>query len=164
MRLRPGPVVLGGALVVLVAIAGTYLRRESRRRAAFEDALARATAMETGRDFARAVQEYETALELDLADRERAELRYRYANALITSGGLQRAMGVLQDLTEEDAAAFAIDLGPLYRDLGDRAAAQGNEELAKLAYQLGQAVSPGRLDEFSRRREQLRQEQEERQP
>lgn len=156
--MRPAPTI--GVVLVIAAIAyGTcHLRNESLRRETFERTMQHANALEAASDFARAAEAYEVARELDLTARERAELRYRLANALIRSGGLQRAMGVLEELSEQDVAEFQIDIGPLYRDLGDRAKESGNLPLATLAYRLGQAVSPNRMEEFGRRREQLLRE------
>ncbi len=142
----------------LILLAGGYfvLRSvEGSRHARYIEAIDHGGRMEENLRFSEAVLAYEAALEdLELRDEERCDLRYRLARSKIAGNDLTGALGVLGELTAEDVARFNIDLGELYRRLGDRARAAGLEQLAAIAFREGRAVSPARYEEFTRRLEE----------
>jgi predicted negative regulator of RcsB-dependent stress response len=144
-----------GALAVL---AGWSLR-ESSRRQTFAEAIDHGQRMAENLRFGEAVMAYEAALDLPLEADERAEVRYRLARCKIEGNDLNGALGVLQELTEEDVARFQIDVGPLYLMLGERAQRSGMMQLARIAYREGGGVSPPRYEEFARRLEQLTEDE-----
>ncbi len=149
-------------LVLIAAAAAAFLwmnRTESSRRQELTDALQHGQRMEDDLRYGEAVMTYDAALALDVEDDERAELRYRLARAKIAGNDLNGALGVLQELTEEDVARFDIDVGPLYLSLGERAQRAGMYALARIAFREGGGVSPPRYEEFARRLEQLTEEE-----
>ena len=146
-------------IAVLVAVLGGALflvtKKEDERRALYFETIEYGSKMEENRRFSEAVLTYQSALELDLADSERAEVRFRLARALIEGNDLNGALGVLRDMASEDVLRFEIDIGPLYMKLGTRAKQNGQEALARIAYREGGGVSPDRYEDFARRLEDL---------
>ncbi|MBI4878659.1 MAG: hypothetical protein HY812_03235 [Planctomycetes bacterium] len=147
--------LLALALVLLAGGYFVYRWNEGSRRARYVEAVDHGARMEENQRFSEAVLAYEAALEdLVLRDEERSDLRYRLARSRIEGNDLSGALGVLGELAAEDVARFNIDLGELYRKLGDKARAAGLEPLAAIAYREGRAVSPARYEEFTRRLEE----------
>lgn len=146
------------SLVLIACGAAAFIwtnHSESSRRQAVTDALTYGLRMEENLRHGEAVMTYEAALDLQLDDDERAEIRYRLARSKIAGNDLNGALGVLQDLTEEDVARFNLDIGPLYMSLGERAQRAGMYPLARIAFREGGGVSPPRYEEFAHRLEQL---------
>ena len=140
-----------GAAVLLGAVGYYFIQLENLRQDRFEEAVDYGSQMELNLRFAEAALGYESALDLDLTDRERSEIRYRLARAKIGGNDLAGALGVLQELSSEDVVRFNLDVGPLYIELGEKAMRADMIPLAKIAWQEGRGVSPSRRDDFSRR-------------
>ncbi|MFH0943622.1 MAG: hypothetical protein V2A76_00335 [Planctomycetota bacterium] len=140
-----------GTAVLLGAILLCFLWLENQRQTLYLDKVDYGSQMEQNLRFAEAALVYESALDLDLSDRERSEIRYRLARSKIRGNDLAGALGVLQELSSEDVARFSLDVGPLYLELGEKAMREGMLPLARIALQEGRGVSPTRHDDFSRR-------------
>lgn len=142
-------VVLGVGLVTLL----THLASEKGRADRINAALTRASELEDEQRFGEAIMVYDAALEQAITPNELANLRYRLARCLILGNNLNRALEVLQDLTDEDVANLRIDITPLYMTLGDRFWEQGNRSLSKVAYRMGDgiAITAPRKTDFAER-------------
>lgn len=150
--MRPTAIVI----VVVLAGAGAFLwtARDDSRADEVRSYLVEGTRLESEGAFGQAIQVYRQALdeesELVLEAAERAELRYRLANALILGNNLNGGLGMLQEMIQEDVSEHRIDLTPLCMELGDRAMDAGDRRLAQIAYRLGESLSvtASRLTDF----------------
>lgn len=156
------PVVLAAlAAAAIVAVIAWQVHTKGARDEAVQEYMIEGSRLEKEGAYAQAIQVYGQALDtesgLQLEAGERAELRYRLANVMIQGNDLQRALGKIQELIDDDVAEQRIDVTPLLMDLGDRAIAANNSPLAKLAYRLGQSVSvtASRVTDFAEKQEQF---------
>lgn len=145
-----------GIAAAATAVAGySFYSGRQERSDRLREGIATAAALEAAHDYSAASAAYEQILSDPLADADRASLRYRLAAVQIQSNDLNRALGTLRALVEDDVARFQIDLGPLYLDLGRRFEESGRADLARIAYREGGGVAPARYEDFSRRLESL---------
>lgn len=146
-----------GAIVLAVPLAWLVIRQqqEAARSDQVAETLEHGDHLEQNQRWSEAIQVYLAALDLQLQEDERADLRYRLARSQIEGNDLNGALGVLQELTTESVARFQMDIGPLYFQLAERARASGNLQLAMIANRQGTAVSPARVEQFMGQREDL---------
>ena len=153
-----------GLLIAAVVVAlptGWFLwqqTREADRADLVVGALDHGDHLEKNRRWSEAIESYRAALQLELTDPERADVRFRLARSLVEGNDLRGALGVLQDLTAEDVARFNMDIGPLYFRLAEKARVAGDLQLALIANRQGTAVSPARTEQFMGQREGIADE------
>ena len=156
--MKPLPLVLLVASTLAAVAIFFFMRSEGQRKDRYSEAVDYGARLEQNLRFGEAAQTYTSALELELTDRERADLRYRLARAKIRGNNPAGALGVLQTLATEDVRRFNLEIGPLYLEAAEKAMAMEDLRLAKIILREGRGVSPHRTEDFQRRLDSMLEE------